>query len=171
MRTSLRIINPFSYSVDLLHPMLVVGSLPLQLLAALPRLFQLGLVQVAAATSSRQVLLQLSDGDPHLLQLGMIFLHKDHRKPQDKRGEEWGGRGAERRYPHPHKRSINISKGNFQNDESKFHLIEHKPQPNSSWKRRPSFPNVGTCKHFIQLLWIYLSVSAIKVALLPAHQI
>lgn len=89
-----RIINSFSYSVDLLHPMLVVASLPLQFLAVLPRLFQLSLVQVAAATGSRQVLLQLSDGNPHLLKLGMVFLHKDHRNPQireEMRGGEWRG--------------------------------------------------------------------------------
>lgn len=59
---------------DLLDPVLVVCSLPLQLLASLPRLFQLGLVQVATATSSRQVLLQLPDGHSHLLQLRVVFL-------------------------------------------------------------------------------------------------
>lgn len=59
---------------DLLDPVLVVCGLPLQLLASLPRLFQLSLVQVAAATGSRQVLLQLPDGHPHLHQLRVVFL-------------------------------------------------------------------------------------------------
>ncbi len=98
-----QVIDIFRYSADLLHPMLAVGNLPLQLLACLPRLFELSLIQVATATSSRQVLLQLSDGNSHLLQLSMIFLHKDRRNPlikEERRGEERRGedrRGEERR--------------------------------------------------------------------------
>ena len=61
----------------LLHPLLVVGRLPLQLITALPGLLQLRLVQVATATGGRQVLLQLSDGHAHFLQLGMVLLQRE----------------------------------------------------------------------------------------------
>lgn len=50
-------------SVDLylLRTVLVVGHLPPQLLAGLPRLLQLRLVQVAATASGRKILLKLPD--------------------------------------------------------------------------------------------------------------
>lgn len=70
---------------NLLHPLLIVSCLPLQLLARLTGLLQLRLVQVATATGCRQVLLQLSDGHAHLLQLGMVLLQRDARGTRDER--------------------------------------------------------------------------------------
>ena len=58
----------------LLDPLLVLHGLPLQVLAGLPGVPELRLVEVAAAPGRRQVLLQLPDGDLHLLQLGMVLL-------------------------------------------------------------------------------------------------
>lgn len=58
----------------LLDPLLVFGRFPLQLLAGLSWLSQLGLIEVAAAAGGRQILLQLSDGHLHLLQLSVILL-------------------------------------------------------------------------------------------------
>lgn len=66
-------------SADLLNPVLVLCSFPLQFFAGLAGLFQFCLIKVATATGSRQVLLQLSNGNSHLLQLGMIFLHTGKR--------------------------------------------------------------------------------------------
>lgn len=69
-----RLFRAAQFQFDLLYPVLVVCSLPLQVLAGLPRLLQLSLVQVATAASSRQILLQLPDGYPHLLQLCVVLL-------------------------------------------------------------------------------------------------
>lgn len=47
-----RIMNSFSHDLNLLKLVLVVGHPPLQLLAGLPRLLQLSLIQVTAAARS-----------------------------------------------------------------------------------------------------------------------
>ena len=58
----------------LLDSLLVFYSLPFQVLAGLPGISELRLIQVAAAAGSGQVFLQLPDGLFQLLQLSMVLL-------------------------------------------------------------------------------------------------
>lgn len=58
----------------LLDPLLVFHSFPFEVLTRLPGLSQFSLVEVAAASGSRQVFLQLPDAHLHLLQLSMVLL-------------------------------------------------------------------------------------------------
>ena len=59
----------------LLDPLLVLHSFPLEVLTCLPGVSEFRFVEVAAAPGSGEVLLQLPDGDLHLLQLSMVLLH------------------------------------------------------------------------------------------------
>lgn len=70
--------------------LLIFHSFPFELLTCLSGVSEFRFVEVAAAPGSWQVLLQLPDGDLHLLQLGMVLL-----SPQTAhRGHQWGEKTA-----------------------------------------------------------------------------